>query len=277
MSNRGHLFFAQNSGVDYVTQAYAAALTIKKFNKYNKTCLVTNDVVPLKYLKAFDRIETVPWSDDAAQSDWKIENRWKLIHVSPFDETIVYDTDMLLLSSNDHWWDYLESKSVALTSQVVTYKNTPVYDNVYRKTFIDNTLPNVYFGLHYFNKDRKSFEFYKWLEIIVKNWRLFYNEHTLNNTQKFCSMDVSAAIATKIMNDINDFATGNPLTFTHMKPAIQGWYPAPATWQSAVSVHLNDKLELRISNFLQQGVFHYTEDNFLTENILKTIEVSCGI
>lgn len=277
MNNRGHLFFAQNSGVDYVTQAYAAALTIKKFNKYNRTCLVTNDVVPLKYLKAFDRIENIPWTDDAAQSDWKIENRWKLIHVSPFDETIVYDADMLLLSTNDHWWDYLENKSVALTSKVVTYKNTSVYDNVYRKTFIDNTLPNVYFGLHYFKKDTKAFEFYKWLEIIVQNWRLFYNEHTLNNTQKFCSMDVSAAIASKIMNDDGDFSTGHPLTFTHMKPAIQGWSPAPATWQSAVSAHLNDKLELRISNFLQQGVFHYTEDNFLTDRILKIIEASCGI
>ena len=277
MSNRGHLFFAQNSGVDYVTQAYIAALMIKKFNKYNKTCLVTNDIVPMKYLKAFDKIETIPWSDDAAQSDWKIENRWKLIHVSPFDETLVYDTDMLLLSSNDHWWDYLKSQSVSLTSKVVNYKNNIIQDTVYRKTFIDNTLPNVYFGLHFFKKNRRAYEFYKWLEIIVKNWRLFYNEHTLNNTQKFCSMDVTAAIATKIMNAEEEFSTANPLTFVHMKSAIQGWYPAPATWQSAVSVHLNHKLELRINNFLQQGVFHYTEDNFLTENIFKTVEASCGI
>jgi len=260
MNSRGHLFFAQNTTVDYVTQAYAAALTIKKFNKYNKTCLITNEVVPLKYLKAFDRIETVPWADDAAHSNWKIENRWKLIHISPFDETIVYDSDMLLLTSNDHWWDYLENKSVALTNNVVTYRNVPVYDYVYRKTFVDNKLPNVYFGLHYFKKDRIAYEFYKWLEIIVQNWRLFYNEHTRNNTQKFCSMDVSAAIATMIMNAENEFSKANPLIFTHMKPAIQGWYPPPASWQSTVSVHFNDKLQLRINNILQQGVFHYTED-----------------
>jgi len=62
-----------------------------------------------------------------------------------------------------------------------------------------------------------------------------------------------------------------------MKPAIQGWYPSPATWQSAVSVQFNEQLELRINNILQQGVFHYTEDNFLTDNLLKKIEVSCGI
>ena len=273
--SKGHLFFAQNSGVDYVTQAYAAALTIKKHNKFNATCLVTNDIVPLKYIKAFDKIEVIPWTDDAANSEWKIENRWKLIHISPFDETIVYDTDMLLLSSNDHWWNNLENHSVALTSKVFTYKNTVVTDYTYRKTFVDNQLPNVYFGVHYFKKNRRSFEFYKWLEVIVKNWRMFYNEHTLNNTQKFCSMDVSAAIATKIMNAENEFANYNPLMFTHMKPAIQGWYPTPASWQSAVSSHLNSRLELRINNILQKGIFHYTEDNFLTEQLLKIIEDNC--
>lgn len=275
--SRGHLFFAQNTNINYVTQAYCAALTIKKFNKFNKTCLVTTDTVPLKYLKAFDRIETIPWGDDAVNSTWKIENRWKLIHVSPFDETLVYDTDMLLLSSNDHWWNLLDNKSIALTNKVVNYKNNLIFDNVYRKTFIENELPNVYFGLHYFKKDRRAWEFYKWLEIIVKNWKLFYNEHTLNNTQKFCSMDVTAAIATKVMNAVDEFTIGNPLTFTHMKSAVQGWYPSPATWQSAVSVHFNDNLNLRINNFLQQGVFHYTEDDFLTETILRKIEVSCGI
>lgn len=275
--SKGHLFFAQNSGVDYLTQAYAAALTIKKHNKFDATCLVTNDTVPLKYLKAFDKIEMIPWTDDAANSDWKIENRWKLIHVSPFDETIVYDSDVLILSSNDHWWNGLENKSLALTNKVVNYKNMIIHDTVYRKTFLDNNLPNVYFGVHYFKKDKIAFEFYKWLEIIVKNWRMFYNEHTLNNTQKFCSMDVSAAIATKIMAAEYEFARCNPLSFTHMKPAIQGWHPAPSSWQSAVSVHVNDKLELRINNFLQKGVFHYTEDNFLTSNIIKIVEDNCVI
>jgi len=273
MLNKGHLFFAQNTSIDYLTQAYAAALTIKKFNKYNSTCIVTNDTVPLKYLKAFDKIITVPWDDDAISSDWKIENRWKLIHCSPFDETIVYDSDVLLLSSNDHWWNNLEKRDIVLTTNVVNYKGQKIeHDIIHRKTFIENNLPNVYFGVHYFKKTYRAFEFYKWLEIIVKNWKMFYNEYTLNSTQKFCSMDVSAAIATKILNADYEFTAASPLKFTHMKAGVQGWYPIPPTWQQAVGVHFNKKLELKLSNILQTGVFHYTEDNFLTESILKKIK-----
>jgi hypothetical protein len=276
MNNRGHLFFAQNTSVDYLTQAYAAALTIKKFNKYNKTCIVTNETVPLKYLKAFDRVITVPWDDDAKDSDWKIENRWKLIHCTPFDETLVYDTDILLLSSNDHWWNILEKRELVLTTKVLDYKGRVIdKDLVHRKTFIENNLPNVYFGVHYFKKTYRAFEFYKWLEIIVKNWKLFYNEHTLNSMQKFCSMDVSAAIATKILNAEEEFTLASPLQFTHMKAGIQGWAPVPVSWQQAVGVHFNENLQLKLSNNLQTGVFHYTEDNFLTESILKKIEASC--
>jgi hypothetical protein len=34
--SKGHIFLAQNSDVDYVRQACALALTIKKYNKHKK-------------------------------------------------------------------------------------------------------------------------------------------------------------------------------------------------------------------------------------------------
>ena len=100
---QGHLIFAQNSDVDYVTQAYALALTIKKNNKVNSVCLVTNDTVPSKYAAVFDHIVEIPWGDNAEFSSWKIENRWKLIYASPYDETMVYDLDFITLRKlNEH-------------------------------------------------------------------------------------------------------------------------------------------------------------------------------
>ena len=269
---KGHLIFAQNSDIDYVRQAYALALSIKQHNKINNVCLMTNDSVPFEYTKAFDHVVSIPWGDAAEKSEWKIENRWKIIYASPYQETLVYDSDMLVCSSNDHWWDYLENKNIALTGNVQTYKGEIVTNNFYRKSFVENTLPDLYFGIHYIKKNKRSYEFYKWLEIIVKNWKQYYSIYTPNNPQKFCSMDVSSAIATTILDAKEEFGTGNPLTFTHMKPAIQNWHDIPDTWQSATTMQFTDHADLKISNFLQTGVFHYTENDFLTDDIIKKLE-----
>lgn len=277
MTEFGHIFLAQNSDIDYVRQAYALALSIKKNNKINNTCLVTNDKVPLNYSHAFDHIIQVPWGDAAGDSIWKIENRWKLIYATPFKYNLVYDTDMLVLTSNDHWWNFLENKSLVFTSNIYDYRGNIIKDNFYRRTFEENNLPNLYFGLHYFKKDRTAFEFYKWLEVIVKNWKHTYAKYTPEKTQKFCSMDVSSAIAVKLLDAkdqcIIDSATPS---FTHMKPAIQGWGEFSEQWTNEVSSTFTTDCNLKVANCLQTGVFHYTEDQFLTDDIIRKLEVANG-
>ena len=49
----------------------------------------------------FDQIIPIPFGDAADDSEWKVENRWKIYHASPYDETIVMDTDMLVLQNID--------------------------------------------------------------------------------------------------------------------------------------------------------------------------------
>jgi len=275
MSN-GHVFVAQNSTVDYVRQAYALALSIKKHNKlYKDTCLVTNDLVPEEYKHAFDYIVPIPWGDDAEGAAWKIENRWKVIHASPFVENIVYDTDMLLLNSNDHWWKYLEQKDLFFTSTVTDYRGGIINNDFYRKTFTANNLVNVYTGAFYFKKIDRTYEFFKWLEIIIDQWRKMYSENLKKSPQTFCSMDVSSAMALKFMDCEQEFITTGTLvpSFTHMKPAIQGWKTIPAKWTSAVNWYFDDAGNLKVGNFQQHGLFHYVEEEFLTDDIIKKLEL----
>jgi hypothetical protein len=269
--SKGHVFLAQNSKTDYVFQAYMLALTIKKHNKrHNQTCLITNDAVPDRYKHVFDNIIEIPWNDSAENNEWKIENRWKIIHVSPFKENLVYDTDMLLMSSNDHWWDFLANKDVVLTSEVRTYRDKIVTSDFYRKAFTDNNLPNVYMGVHYFKKNRQSYEFYKWLEIITNNYNEFYDKFLIKSKQKFCSMDINAALAVKFMGAEEQFLiSGSIPSFTHMKPAVQGWAKTPHKWQDILMTSYDDNLI--IGNYLQTGIFHYTEDDFLNSEIVKAI------
>lgn len=270
--SKGHVFLAQNSNIDYVTQAYALALTIKKKNKINQTCLITNDEVPAGYIHVFDHIVSIPWKDSASKSQWKIENRWKIIHATPFKENIVYDTDMLLLSSNDHWWDFLQHKEVALTSKVFDYKGRTITSDYYRKIFTKNSLPNVYFGIHYFKKKRPAFEFYHWLQFITENYKKVYSEFLPNEQQKFCSMDVNAALALKFMDAVEDFETKSLApSFIHMKPGVQGWSKIPGRWVDAVGTTFYDG-KLTVGNYIQTGVFHYTDDDFLTQELIEQLK-----
>ena len=103
--SKGFVVLAQNNKtVDYITQAYALALSIKASqHEHNLISLITNDPVPKKYQKVFDQIISIPFNDDAENTDWKVENRWKIFHATPYDETIVLDTDMLMLEDISSW------------------------------------------------------------------------------------------------------------------------------------------------------------------------------
>jgi hypothetical protein len=268
--SKGHVFIAQNSNVDYVRQACALALSIKKFNKINnQTCLITNDPVPDQYRHAFDYIVPIPWTDLAKSTSWKIENRWKIIHATPFKENMVYDADMLLLNSNDHWWPHLSKHELVFTSKVTDYRGKVIDNDYYRKTFTANKLPNLYVGAFYFKKVAKAYEFFKWLDILTNSWQEFYSEFLPNTPQKFCSLDVNSALAIKFMGDEETHICNSLIpSFTHMKPAIQGWDHVPVKWTDTLSSYVDDDCNLFVGNIKQQGLFHYVESEFLTDDIM---------
>ncbi len=271
--SKGFLVLAQKSEVDYLKQAYALAKSIKASQATVKNIsLVTNDAVSEDYREVFDNIIPIPFGDAAKDSEWKVENRWKLYHASPYDETIILDADMLILDDVSLLWDYCSNRDLHFTSKVIDYKGRVITDNVYRKTFTENHLPNLYSGLFYFKKSDFSLEFFKTLEFVVYNWQRVYADITPKSTQKFFSFDVAVSITAKILN-VEDAVIdkSSPFKFVHMKPALQGWEPTPGSWLSQTLINFNSNKELYINNFKQIGVFHYVEDDFLTDKILEKL------
>ena len=268
--------FAQNNKDDYVRQAYVAAMSIRCSNKDVSICLITNDSVDIQYKHMFDYIipmQNVNYNDEG---EWKIHNRWQIYNCTPYDQTIVIDTDMLVLDDISSWWNYLQTKELFFVSNVKTYKNENVIDNYYRKAFKKYDLPNIYSGFHYFKKSEFSYTFYKWLEYVLKNWKVFYNEFAGGTVyQKQASVDLSCAIVCKILgveSKILGIGIDYP-TFTHMKTYIQGWStPNSNSWQRIVGTYFTKDCELKIGNFQQHGIFHYTEKDFLTDEIVNTYE-----
>ena len=263
---KGIVVLAQNNSSDnYVEQACALAMSLRVHNNTNIS-IVTNDIVPTEYQKLFDQIIPIPFNDSAENSDWKIENRWKLYYASPYDETIVMDTDMLVLQNIDTWWKFLSNYEMFFTSSVLTYRGNRADTNYYRKTFIDNNLPNLFSGFHYFKKCEFAQKFYSWLELVANNWEAFYEIHLLAASRpKHMSIDVCAAIVTCILKcetTITNKYAKFP-SFTHMKAHCQGWKDVQTSWQDQVGVYISTNTSLKIGNYVQSGILHYTEDNFL--------------
>jgi hypothetical protein len=277
--SKGFVVLAQNNKtVDYITQAYALALSIKASqHENNSISLITNDPVPKKYQKIFDQIIPIPFNDDASDTDWKVENRWKIFHATPYDETIVLDVDMLLLEDISGWWTYCSNYDIKFCSRIRNYKLEEVYDTVHRRAFIANNLPNVYFGLHYFKKTQPAYDFYKVLEFVCNNWEWSYDHFAVKEYQKWLSMDLTAAIVVDMMGLTETALDKNsPLEFIHMKVPLLGWSTGTVNWSSTVPVNLTSTGHLEVANIRQHKLFHYVEKDFITKSILKKLEAAAN-
>lgn len=272
--SKGFLVVAQNSqGIDYVRQAYFLAKSLQiSQKKYKNISILTNDVVPDEYKSAFDQIISIPFGDHAQHSEWKVENRWKVYYSSPYYETIVFDADMLVTTDLSNCWKFAEDKDLFFTSVVKNYKGNIITDNTYRKTFVENNLPNLYSGMFYFKKSEKVQTFFKVLEYVVYNWERFFFEITPKNYQKFFSLDVATAITAKILDMESEITHPlSPFQFVHMKPYLQEWAVVPGSCYSKIYCYFNSKKELYVGNYKQLGVFHYVEDSFLTKDITENL------
>lgn len=276
MSNsNGFCLLAQNnSNVDYVRQAYALAVSIHKFNKGQSISLITDDPVLEEYKSVFDNILPIPWTDQAKDTEWKIENRWKVYHVSPYEHTIVMDVDMLVLHDITRWWDELEKKDLFFVSNVKNYRNETVTSRFYRKTFDENNLPNLYSGFYYFKKCDKALEFFKLLELIMINWELFYSTFASNRYQSWGSFDLSCSIVSKIFDNVLEITDPTScITFTHMKAHCQGWNEIPTNWTNVLGTYITTNNTMLIGNYLQHNILHYVEPEFLTDRVIKQLEL----
>jgi hypothetical protein len=272
VSNGICLVAQNNNTTDYIRQAYALALSVLANSPRTNVSLITNDDVNPTYQKVFDKIIPIPWGDSAKNNQWKIDNRWKVYHVTPYENTVVMDVDMLVLDNiSTIWQDFKKSPSLLFTKNVKTYRNELITSRYYRRAFDSNNLPNAYSGLYQFSKSDETKTFFVLLDVIMKNWQTFYNKFAPNSRQDWCSVDLSVAIALKILDMQGYYLDKSLLTFTHMKSRLQNLNNPPVKWTDALSVDFGDN-GLYINGYKQSSVLHYVEDEFLTNNMLAWLE-----
>ena len=277
---RGFFTFAQNSGdVDYVRMAYALALSLKA-TQYNTPYLTIGitpgTTVPAQYAWAFDNIIEIIWGDSASESDWKLDNEWKAVYMSPYEETIKLDCDMLFFNDISAWWDMMSTKDFWICNTVLNYRAETVTSDYYRKAFTVNNLPNIYTAMMYFKKNTNTFELFKLVELLYKNWDDAATELLdFKQRPKTASTDVAFALALKILDLDQLWYHKNAIpTFTHMKTMLQGWQDDMTNedWSKHIVSFFNKKLECKIGNYLQVFPLHYHRKDFVTDEMITYYE-----
>ncbi len=284
--SRGYLVIAQNSGeLDYLRQAYGLALSIKltQSAEHNiSVCVdeVTEQHVTHKHRKIFDHIIKIPWTDHARNHSWKIQNKWKYLHMTPYDETVVLDTDMVFPGDVSNWWDILGQKDFWVTTRVKTYRNDVVTSDYYRKVFTANKLPNIYTAFWYFKKSEITYQIFELAQFIFNNWEKMFWEQLTDHRPDHLSGDVAFALAIKLldMEHLTTCVNTDMPTFVHMKSHIQNidsknisdnWYEwLPTYWQSITN--------FKIGNFQQTLPFHYQAKEWLTDDMIHDMEMQHG-
>ena len=256
---QGYLVMAQ--GVKYARQAEHLARSISKTQtRIRNLSVITDCDVDSSVFDQVIRLDI----DLKPTADWKIENRVQFYDLTPYDETVILDSDMLFLSDVSHWWKYLQNYELFLTNKVKTFRGdwAPV-QNPYRRAFTAHNLPNVYSAFTYFKKTELTKNFFDLTKQIVLNWEVWIGRYTPHYIQKFPSIDLAMSIAVSVMG-IEDEVTSNDNfpTFTHMKAQLQGWKHKTEKWEDLIGIYQSAD-EIKLGPYKQSGILHYVKKDFV--------------
>lgn len=291
--SKGYFTFAQNSVayfdekifVDYVKHAYGLALSIKATQeKYNDISVAVTPgyTMPDKYREVFDQVIEIPWGDLAENYDNKFHNEWKAGHISPYDETVKIEADMILTSCIDDWWDYMDMYDMLFSHRVKNYRNEQITSRYCRGVFDSNNLPDIYNGFMYYKKDNaNTLEFFKMAEMITKDYDRFSGEFLDHKRPKLLDTDTVYALALKLIGKEKEFIRKDIYmpTFVHMKKELMNWelqYESFA-WTQCIKYNFDSRMNLFVGNYKQTLPFHYHEKNFLTDDTISMYEKHLGI
>ena len=267
------LIVAEHESIDYLKLAYGLALSIKNTQKpgFDQVALVIDRKEKVDNLKSpwvFDHI--IEWDE---QTFW--DGRSWMDKLSPFDNTVCLDVDMLFTRDYSHWAEYfIENCDLYVANKAYTYRGELINDFYYRKAFVKNNLPNFYSMYTFFKKDSELAKaFFDLGREIIKNPTEYSNVFLAEHKPKIMGTDEAFALSAKILDIIDQVSY--PLEFprlVHMKPMIQNW-PWPAdTWSDHVGFYLNKKGQVKIGNYQQHDIVHYVEKDKISDEAINILE-----
>ena len=218
--SKGFIWICQNNkNTDYVELSVALAKSIKRYNKENKICVITDNKTKIN-AKEIDIVLTM--KEDASEDhDIKWANEYKVFMFSPFKHSIKLAADMLWTTNTDWWWHHLWQRDMVFSVDCYNYKNKVVKDVTYRSFHQKNFLQNIYSDLTYFTKSWTAIKFGSLCRDLVHNWKYVRENLLINCHDQYPSTDIIYALAQRIQDPTNNSAIDYPwFKIMHNKKAI---------------------------------------------------------
>lgn len=273
--DKGYLVFALNNkenNTDYIKLAYCLALSIKLTQTIKNISVVVHDKkdVPNKFKWVFDKIIEIK-SSKWTKYDEPMKNESYAYRLTPYQETIKLESDMLFSKDISNWWDLLNKYNFMSTTEVLTFRNQTIYDKKIRHEFYLNGIPNLYSGFVYFKKNNEEVKnFFEINKKIAEYSDFYYRKFFSKKVPKHYSTDATYSIASNIMGWAN-FKKLFP-TFVHMKPDIQRDKITFSKWSDVLSFNVNSQGEIFIGNYKQVYPVHYFEKDIITDELVSFYE-----
>lgn len=221
---QGAVIFAQNNGaIDYVKIATFSAKRLKQYLNI-PVSLITDSPDAVTEADVFDKVivissdtkQTRQFYDGTLTSNqlvWKNQSRSQIFDLTPYETTLVIDSDYLINSSilslafgsNSNFQIYKHSLDLA------GWRNTSSFDRLNQYS-----IPFYWATVFVFKKDKITQAFFDIVENIKLNWEYYRLLYTIDS--KVFRNDFAFSIAIHIMNNntTGDFARELPGTMTYI-------------------------------------------------------------
>lgn len=273
---QGVLLFAQNNAsVDYIKQAVFCAKKIKEHMKLPVALATDNPkylqekypyyeryiehVIPLDYYETTQKRTFRDGTMSHRSLDWKNHNRSTCYDITPFEETIVMDTDFIV--NNDILLHAFEMNENFLIYRHINDLNMDRPDDYRFDKISDRSIDMFWATVFYFKKSESMKFFFDLIEHIKEDWHFyriiyqipninFRNDfafsiaiHMLNGFQR---TDWPKLLPGKLWftsdNDILVKMNGNSYTFLLDKKNWKGHYHAGSIKDA--NIHILNKFSL---------------------------------
>jgi hypothetical protein len=278
---RGYLTHAFNHGeVDYLRMAYCLALSLRLTqSEVTSLSVIVADShdVPAHYRDVFDRVITVPDARPAfVRENWRVDNFVHMYDLTPYDQTVTLDADMLFFDDVSPWWNRLGAADIA-GATAVTYRGDVIVDNPLRANLYEIGLPDLHNGFFFFQQGNVAQRLFATMTRYLDDWDATCHRH-FGRTVPFSSdCALLLSIRDTGVEDISAGPEPGIPRFVHMKACLQGWpgvAPTEREWRRHAGFRFDQRLRLFIDGVRIGDPFHYHVRDFVTDELLRSYEIA---